>query len=142
MFERFTDGARELVLSATDATATVGDNAIGAEHLLSAAFVAEPSNPAVATLVEAGVTKDKILPPDRTSTTTPPPVRPRLPFTGDGKAATNQTVVEAQAVGADRVGVEHFVLALLGVSERARQLVRTSGADPDVLGDRIRSTIF
>jgi ATP-dependent Clp protease ATP-binding subunit ClpA len=141
MFEQFTDGARELVLSATDVSAAVGDSAIGAEHLLWAAFMAEPSNPAVAKLVEAGVTKDKILPRDRTSTYTLSPVRPRLPFTRDAKAATNHTVVEAQRVGSDRVGVEHFVLALLGVSDGARQLVRTSGADPEELSDRIRSTI-
>jgi hypothetical protein len=42
-----------------------------------------------------------------------------LPFTYEGKAATNQTVVEAQAAGADRVGVEHFVLALLVLATQA-----------------------
>jgi ATP-dependent Clp protease ATP-binding subunit ClpA len=141
MFERFTDGARSLVLGATDVTVAVGDNAIGAEHLLWAAFAAEPGNPAVAALLLAGVTKDKVLASDRTATFRPAQVRPRLPFTDEGKSATNQTVVEAQAVGADRVGVEHFVLALLSVSDTGRQLVRASGADPDGLQGQIRSAI-
>src|SRR5918994_6598378 len=114
MFERFTDGARLLVLGATDVT-VAGDNATGAEHLLWAAFAAEPANPAVAALLQAGITKDKVLASDRTATLRPAHVRPWLPFTDEGKAATNQTVVEAQAVGADRVGVEHFVLALLSI---------------------------
>jgi ATP-dependent Clp protease ATP-binding subunit ClpA len=141
MFERFTDGARSLVLGATDVTVAVGDNAIGAEHLLWAAFAAEPGNPAVAALLLAGVTKDKVLASDRTATFRPAQVRPRLPFTDEGKSATNQTVLEAQAVGADRVGVEHFVLALLSVSDTGRQLVRASGADPDRLQGQIRSAI-
>jgi hypothetical protein len=141
MFERFTDGARSLVLGATDVTVAVGDNAIGAEHLLWAAFAAEPGNPAVAALLLAGVTKDKVLASDRTATFRPAQVRPRLPFTDEGKSATNQTVVEPQAVGADRVGVEHFVLALLSVSDKGRRLVRASGADPDGLQGQIRSAI-
>lgn len=141
MFERFTDGARSLVLGATDVTVAVGDNAIGAEHLLWAAFAAEPGNPAVAALLLAGVTKDKVLASDRTATFRPAQVRPRLPFTDEGKSATNQTVVEAQAVGADRAGVEHFVLALLSVSDTGRRLVRASGADPDGLQGQIRSAI-
>jgi hypothetical protein len=141
MFERFTDGARSLVLGATDVTAAVGDTAIGAEHLLWAAFAAEPGNPAVAAPLLAGVTKDKVLASDRTAKLRPAQVRPRLPFTDEGKVATNQTVVEAQAVGADRVGVEHFVLALLSVSDTGRRLVRASGADPDGLQGQIRSAI-
>jgi hypothetical protein len=64
-----------------------------------------------------------------------------LPFTDEGKVATNQTVVEAQAVGADRVGVEHFVLALLSTSDTSRRLVRAGGADPDGLRGQIRSAI-
>jgi Clp amino terminal domain, pathogenicity island component len=141
MFERFTDGARSLVLGATDVTVAVGDNATGTEHLLWAAFAAEPGNPAVAALLLAGVTKDKVLASDGTATFRPAQVRPRLPFTDEGKVATNQTVVEAQAVGADRVGVEHFVLALLSVSDTGRRLVRASGADPDGLQGQIRSAI-
>jgi ATP-dependent Clp protease ATP-binding subunit ClpA len=141
MFERFTDGARSLVLGATHVTAAVGDNAVGAEHLLWAAFAAEPGNPAVAALLHAGITKDKVLASGRTAKLRPAQVRPRLPFTDEGKAATNQTVVEAQAVGADRVGVEHFVLALLRTSDTSRRLVRAGGADPDGLRGQIRSAI-
>ena len=140
MFERFTDGARLLVLGATDVT-VAGDNATGAEHLLWAAFAAAPGNPAVAALLQAGITKDKVLASDRTATLRPAHVRPWLPFTDEGKAATNQTVVEAQAVGADRVGVEHFVLALLSISDTSRRLVRSGGADPDGIRGQIRSTI-
>jgi Clp amino terminal domain, pathogenicity island component len=141
MFERVTDGARSLVLGANDVTVAVGDNAIGAEHLLWAAFAAEPGNPAVAALLLAGVTKDKVLASDRTATFRPAQVRPRLPFTDEGKSATNQTVVEAQAVGADRVGVEHFVLTRLSVDDTGRRLVRASGADPDGLQGQIHSAI-
>jgi Clp amino terminal domain, pathogenicity island component len=91
MFERFTDGARSLVLGATDVTVAAGDNATGTEHLLWAAFAAEPGNPAVAALLLAGVTKDKVLASDRTATFRPAQVRPRLPFTDEGKVATNGT---------------------------------------------------
>lgn len=140
MFERFTDGARQLVLSATNVTAAVGDSAIGPEHLLWAAFEAEPGNPAVTALVHAGVTKGTVLPNEPAAMAVATQT-PRLPFSAEGKAATNQTVVEARALGVDRVGVEHFVLALLDVSETGRRLVHAGGADPDEIRHRIRSAM-
>jgi hypothetical protein len=142
MFERFTFGARELVGHAAHVTAAVGDSAIGAEHLLWAAFAAEPKNPAVTALLQAGVTNNAIIPSNRMTKYTLSQVWPRLPFTEEGKTATNQTVVEARGLGADRVGVEHFVLSLLSVSDTNRRLVDATGADPEVIRNQIRSAIL
>ena len=89
---------------------------------------------------------------------------PRIPFSPRAKAAINQTVDEAQASGRDLVeiadvlsavlhpGLTDDEQALLGSSyaemaaeeglydgeKRARQIVRSLGADPDELRARIR----
>jgi hypothetical protein len=93
----------------------------------------------VRALLQAGVSEERVLPGARAATQEAPQA-PRLPFRPDGKAATNQTVVEAIALGVDRVGVEHFVLALLR-GETGRRVTRESGADPDEVRSQIRSAL-
>jgi ATP-dependent Clp protease ATP-binding subunit ClpA len=58
MFERFTDGARRVVVQAQHAARRLGHNYIGCEHLLLA--LAEESGPAGAVLRDQGVTPEAV----------------------------------------------------------------------------------
>jgi hypothetical protein len=58
MFERFTDGARQIVVQAQDEARRLGHNYIGCEHLLLAATRAD--EPASAVLREQGVTPERV----------------------------------------------------------------------------------
>jgi ATP-dependent Clp protease ATP-binding subunit ClpA len=58
MFERFTDGARHVVVQAQHAARRLGHNYIGCEHLLLA--LAEESGPAGAVLRDQGVTPEAV----------------------------------------------------------------------------------
>jgi hypothetical protein len=58
MFERFTDGAREIVVRAQHNARRLGHNYIGCEHLLLAAT--EAGEPAAAVLREQGVTPERV----------------------------------------------------------------------------------
>jgi ATP-dependent Clp protease ATP-binding subunit ClpA len=58
MFERFTDGARQVVVRAQQEARRLGHNYIGCEHLLLAA--AEADEPAGAVLRDQGVTPERV----------------------------------------------------------------------------------
>jgi hypothetical protein len=58
MFERFTDGARAVVVRAQEDARRLGHNYIGCEHLLLAAV--EADEPAAAVLREQGVTPERV----------------------------------------------------------------------------------
>jgi ATP-dependent Clp protease ATP-binding subunit ClpA len=58
MFERFTDGARHVVVQAQHDARRLGHNHIGCEHLLLAA--AEAAEPASAVLRDQGVTPERV----------------------------------------------------------------------------------
>jgi hypothetical protein len=58
MFERFTDGARHIVVQAQKDARRLGHNYIGCEHLLLAA--AEADEPASAVLRDQGVTPERV----------------------------------------------------------------------------------
>ena len=58
MFERFTDGARQVVVRAQEDARRLGHNYIGSEHLLLAA--AEAGEPAGAVLRDQGVTPERV----------------------------------------------------------------------------------
>jgi ATP-dependent Clp protease ATP-binding subunit ClpA len=58
MFERFTDGARHVVVQAQNEARRLGHNYIGCEHLLLAA--AAVSEPAAAVLRDQGVTPERV----------------------------------------------------------------------------------
>jgi hypothetical protein len=58
MFERFTDGARQIVVQAQKDARRLGHNYIGCEHLLLAAAAA--SEPAGAALRDQGVTPERV----------------------------------------------------------------------------------
>ena len=58
MFERFTDGARQVVVRAQEDARRLGHNYIGCEHLLLAA--SEAGEPAGVVLRDQGVTPERV----------------------------------------------------------------------------------
>ena len=58
MFERFTDGARQVVVRAQEDARRLGHNYVGCEHLLLAAAAA--SEPAGVVLRDQGVTPERV----------------------------------------------------------------------------------
>ena len=58
MFERFTDGARHVVVQAQHEARRLGHSYIGCEHLLLAA--AEAAEPAAAVLRDRGITPERV----------------------------------------------------------------------------------
>src|SRR5690606_32794252 len=110
--DRFTDRARRVLSSATEAARGLGHAYVGTEHLLLALYT-EPDGLAARILVEAGIDRDAVEEavlrrvPRGTETPQPP-----LPHTPRAVAVIEGTVREALLLGHNYVGTEHLLLAL------------------------------
>ena len=102
MFERFTDGARHVVVRAQQDARRLGHNYIGCEHLLLAA--AEAGEPAGAVLRDQGVTPERV-------------EAEILRTIGPGAAADSGAALDRAAAGpADPLrGLDREALAAIGI---------------------------
>ena len=133
MFERFTDGARRVVVLAQEEARLLGHNYIGTEHLLLG-LMHEGSGEAARALAGAGLTLDRV----REQVLALVPVseeRPNpsghIPFTPRAKTVMELALREALRLRHRYLGTEHLLLGLLqegkGVAVGA---LRGLGADP------------
>lgn len=113
MFERFTDGARRVVVQAQEEARLGGHNHIGTEHLLLA-LSRDRENLAARVLLRLGVSLDQVrteaLRQAAAGGATP---NGSLPFTPEAKTAIEKSLVEARALGHDYIGSEHLLLGVL-----------------------------
>jgi ATP-dependent Clp protease ATP-binding subunit ClpA len=75
MFERFTSGARQVVIGAQGEARELGHGHIGTEHILIS-LLADPDGPVAAALRDAGVTADHVRDQARRRVTHTPPLSP------------------------------------------------------------------
>ena len=116
-FSRFTDDARAVVVTAQERARESENDAITVGHLVLA-LVADPQSAAARAVTAQGVSLDDVR---RTATATLPAaaatVPALIPFDAHARAALEGSFAEAQRLGADAVGSEHLLLAVLTVED-------------------------
>jgi Clp amino terminal domain, pathogenicity island component len=116
-FSRFTDDARGVVVTAQERARESGNDTITVGHLV-AALVADPQSAAARALTAQGVSLDDVR---RTATATLPAaaatVPALIPFDAHTRAALEGSFAQAERLGAERVGSEHLLLAVLTVED-------------------------
>ncbi|WP_320069423.1 Clp protease N-terminal domain-containing protein [Micromonospora sp. RTGN7] len=116
-FSRFTDRARQVVVTAQEEARTRGNNQITVAHLVLG-LVADPTALGARTIVAQGVSLDAIR---QTATATLPGAAdssPALvPFDAHAKKALELTFREALRMSHNHVGTEHILLALLELED-------------------------
>ncbi|WP_127126049.1 Clp protease N-terminal domain-containing protein [Georgenia sp. SYP-B2076] len=116
-FSRFDDEARAVVVAAQTLAREAGNDTIGVGHLVLA-LVADADSAAARTIAAQGVSLDDVR--QVASATLPPAaasVPAFVPFDAHARAALERTFVEAERVGAEAIGSEHVLLAVLAVED-------------------------
>ena len=116
-FSRFTEEARAVVVGAQEQARQAGNDGIVVAHLVLA-LIADPEGTAARILTAQGVAVDDVR---RTASATLPAasttVPDMIPFDPHARAALERTFVEASRLGAENVGAEHLLLAVLAVED-------------------------
>jgi ATP-dependent Clp protease ATP-binding subunit ClpC len=118
MFERFTDGAKEVVVLAQDEARSLRHNYIGTEHILLG-LLREEQGPAARVLTGLGVT----LPAVRDEVVRiiglgeELPTVQLIPFTPRAKKVLELAFREALRLGHKYIGTEHLLLGLIREGE-------------------------
>ncbi|GAA2266489.1 Clp protease N-terminal domain-containing protein [Kitasatospora cystarginea] len=112
-FSRFTEEARNAVISAQNEAHAAGNDEIGPAHL-ALGLLAEPGTPAARAITAQGIALDAVrlavtavLPPTRDE------VPDLIPYDGQARKALELTFREALRTGYSHIGTEHILLALL-----------------------------
>jgi hypothetical protein len=116
-FSRFTDEARAAVVTAQEKARAAGNETISVNHLVLA-LVADPAGAAARAVTAQGASLDDVV---RTASATLPPaaatVPALIPFDAHARDALERTFAEAQRLGAEAIGSEHLLLAVLAVED-------------------------
>src|SRR6266404_2108368 len=132
MFERFTDRTRHVVVLAQEEATMLGHDYIGTEHLLLG-ILHEGSNVAARALVSLGISLDAMRQAIEGVIgrgTQPAAESGHIPFTPRAKKVLELSLRESLQLGANFIGPEHILLAL--IRERrdvAAQVLAGAGVD-------------
>ncbi len=137
MFERFTDGARRVVVLAQEQARILNHNYIGTEHLLLGLLTDASATEVLLRLgVDPAAVKSDV---EATIGRGPHPPSGHIPFTPGAKRALELSLREALQLGHRDIGTEHLLLGLIregggvaavvaerqgAVLEEARRVVR------------------
>ncbi len=132
MFERFTDGARRVVVLAQEEARTLSHDYVGTEHILLG-LIHEGEGVAAKALESLGISLEgvreqvqEILGPGRQA------LSGHIPFTPRAKNVLELSLREALQLGHDYIGTEHILLGLIREGDCvAAQVLGRLGADPD-----------
>lgn len=141
MFERFTDGARRVVLLAQEEARLLQHDHIGSEHLLLA-LVRDGDGPAAQALAEAGVELESAR--TRVGTTLgmgKQPTAGHIPFTPGAKKSLELSLRESLQLRHDYIGAGHLLLGVLRNDDTACDILTDLGVDPAELLERLRQTL-
>ena len=118
-FSRFNQQARAVVVTAQERARSAGNDAVGIGHVVLG-LIADPDNPAARCLTAQGVSLQAA---ERVATATLAPaatnVPALIPFDAHAKDALQHSFDVAQRRGADSVGSEDVLVALLTVEQGA-----------------------
>ncbi len=137
-FSRFNEEARAVVVAAQTRARAMGNDTIGVAHLLLGLIAADESTAAHCltaqglSLAEIGRTAEAMLPP---AGSTLPAL---IPFDPHAKDALQRTLAEAQRRGADNIGSEHVLLAILAV-EQGTGVLAGLGVTPESIDAQLDS---
>ena len=116
-FSRFTEPARAAVVGAQEQARSAGNDSIGVAHLVLA-LLADPDGIPARAVTAQGVSLDDVR---RTASATLPAaaatVPDMIPFDPHARAALEQSFAEASRLGAEYIGAEHLLLAVLAVED-------------------------
>jgi len=133
MFERFTDGARRVVVLAQEESRGLDHHLIGTEHLLLGLLHEQPAEPESARVLNAaGLTLDQCRADVARSVPPAPPDGPagHIPFGPDAKKSLEHSLRAALELRQNTITTGHLLLGLLRVPDgRAVQLLGAAGAD-------------
>src|SRR6516165_14074 len=130
MFERFTDGARRVVVLGQEEARELGHNYIGTEHLLLG-LLREDDSVAARALAAMGIGLDAVRREVR-QTNGPGEGQEagHIPFTPRAKKALELSLREALTLGHNYIGTEHILLGLVREGEGvAAQVLAKQGVD-------------
>jgi ATP-dependent Clp protease ATP-binding subunit ClpA len=116
MFERFTQSARQVVVSAQEQARSLGHNYIGTEHLLLGVLAQPPEVAATRALLALGYTLDGCREGIEQLIGPGDPSRSRsghIPFTSRCKKVMELSLRESLRLKHDHIGAEHLVLAIV-----------------------------
>ena len=140
MFERFTDGARRVVVLAQEEARMLNHNEIGTEHILLA-LIREGGGVAAHALESLGITEEaarqqveEIIGRGQQD-----PPRGHVPFTRRAKKTLQLSLREAIALGHAYIGTEHILLGLVREDDGAAvRVLNGLGVDPN----RVRQQVI
>jgi hypothetical protein len=116
-FSRFNEEARAVVVTAQQRARDAGNVTIGIGHLVLA-LIAAADNAAARVLAAQGVSLADV---ERVGSATLPPAAEKvpalIPFDAHARDALQRAFAEAQRLGADNIGSEHVLLAVLAVDQ-------------------------
>jgi ATP-dependent Clp protease ATP-binding subunit ClpC len=138
MFERFTDRARRVVVTAQEEARMLNHNFVGTEHILLG-LLGEGEGLAAKALESLGISLDAVRQQVEEITGhgehTPPG---SIPFTPGAKRTLELSLTEAVRLGHDYVGTEHILLGLLREGEGvAAQVLVKLGADVNRVREQV-----
>ena len=132
MFERFTEGARNVVVVAQAEARAIPHNYIGTEHLLLALLLLPDDSAVGQALAGLGLDADDFRNQIRAQVPAGEhPAPGQIPFTPRSKRVMEESLREALARGDRHIGPEHLLLALAAGDEEsmAVRLLRELGID-------------
>jgi hypothetical protein len=137
-FSRFTGEARAAVVAAQEQARAAGNDTITVNHLVLA-LVADPGSAAERAVTAQGASLDDVV---RTASAALPTaaasVPALIPFDAHAREALERTFAEAQRLGAESIGGEHLLLAVLSVEDGTGVLaalgVDAAAVEADVVG--------
>lgn len=125
-WQRFTERARRAIFFAQEEAARLGENCVGAEHLLLG-LIRENDNPAAGILERQGVYLGRVRQDvERQVTRGNGRLGTEMPLTPGARSAIDHARDEARSLNDDYVGTEHLLLGLLHANEGIAWSVLTS----------------
>ena len=139
MFERFTDGARRVVVLAQQEARALNHNYIGTEHILLG-LIHEGEGVAAKALESLGISLEAVRQQVEEIIGQGQEAPPgHIPFTPRAKRALELSLREALQLGHNYIGPEHILLGLIRVDEGVgAQVLARLGADLD----RVRQQVI
>jgi ATP-dependent Clp protease ATP-binding subunit ClpC len=134
MFERFTDRARRVIVLAQEEAVALDHGWIGTEHILLG-LARDGEGVAGRALTAMGISLDEMRQAVEAIIgrgASPPPESGHIPFTPRAKKVLELSLREAMQLGADHIGTEHILLALIREGDGvAAQVLRDGGVGLD-----------
>src|SRR5512142_635416 len=130
MFERFTERARQVVVTAQEESRALGHGYIGTEHILLA-LLRDEDGIAVYALAEQGMTVEEVRSRvEQSAVRGPGAPAQAIPFTPLAKKVLERALRQALALGHKDIGTEHILLGLLDVGDGSgATILRELGLD-------------